>query len=224
MTFRLNRSILGMVIIISAMVLSYKVGSNNSIHLFTSIESPIQKQPKLLLSSGLTGASEAELRVTFWFEQENEEAYVNLLNQLPQNGWEWRTVKKEVINQTEQNQSDKYQAITIHGYRLINKNEEAEVLSWYPAFSQQVQQAGGIAYLDERVSSGMDVEAYFSQNNITPKQWIISGKTSSLAGYSAGPFTTIQAGRDKVNIQLLSRSSTRGENTVLAIPALLEEF
>lgn len=213
-----------MVIIISAMVLSYKVGSNNSIHLFTSIESPIQKQPKLLLSSGLTGASEAELRVTFWFEQENEEAYVNLLNQLPQNGWEWRTVKKEVINQTEQNQSDKYQAITIHGYRLIDKIEEAEVISWYPAFSQEVQQAGGTAYLDERVSSGMDVEAYFSQNNITPKQWIVSGKTSSLAGYSEGPFTPIQAGRDKVNIQLLSRSTTHGENTVLAIPALLEEF
>ncbi|WP_434510975.1 hypothetical protein [Desulfitobacterium sp. AusDCA] len=224
MSSRLNRLILVIVLIISSIVLAYKVGVITPQRSIASIESPVQKPPNLLLASGLTGASEAELRVTLWFKQEDKEAYLNLINHLPQSDWEWKTIKQGVLSESKQNDLEPNQAITIHGYRLINKNEEAEVLSWYPAFSQQVQQAGGIAYLDERVSSGMDVEAYFSQNNITPKQWIISGKTSSLAGYSAGPFTTIQAGRDKVNIQLLSRSSTRGENTVLAIPALLEEF
>lgn len=233
MTTRINQFVYRMVFIISVIVLIYIVGAANSIHYSFPIknlnqsrldELPVQRDeiqasPHLLLNSGLADASEAELRITLWFEQKNEASYLNILNNLPQSEWEWETVKKEGLSKTEPRQ-----ALTIHGHRQINRSQEAEVIAWYTALSKQVQQAGGQAYLDERVASGMDVEAYFSENSIIPKQWTISGKTSSLAGYSKAPLPSVQAGQDIVNLQLLSRSTVHGENTVLAIPALLEEF
>lgn len=217
----------------TVIVIIYKVGTANSkyysVCMQNSIQSlsdklPVQREeiqpsPQLLLNSGLADASEAELRITLWFEQKNEAGYLNVMNNLPQNGWEWETVEKEGLSKTEPRQ-----ALAIHGQRQITRSQEAEVMAWFTALSQQVQQAGGQAYLDERVATGMDVEAYFSENSIIPKQWTVSGKTSSLAGYSKAPLPSVQAGRDIVNLQLLSRCTVHGENTVLAIPALLEEF
>lgn len=233
MFVRINRFIIGMVFIMTVIVIIYKTGIANStyysVRMQNSIQSlsgklPVQREemqpsPQLLLNSGLADASEAELRITLWFEQKNEAGYLNVMNNLPQNGWEWETVKKEGLSKTEPRQ-----ALTIHGQRQITRSQEAEVMAWFTALSQQVRQAGGQAYLDERVATGIDVEAYFSENSIIPKQWTVSGKTSSLAGYSKAPLPSVQAGRDIVNLQLLSRCTVHGENTVLAIPALLEEF
>lgn len=207
------RVILGgiMVLILTTLILD---GRSMSIHPSRNAQS----YPQLLLNSGLTEANEAEVQIILWFEdgmQLSEASEINDL-ELPQAGWEWRSVGKET--------GDSKQALSISGYRRVNEAQETQVLEWFEPFAQKVRHRGGIAYLDERVQDGVDVGAYLSQNGFEPKQWAISGTTASIAGWQSGFFPAVQAGRDSVNIQLLTRSTAQGGKTVLAIPALLEEF
>ncbi|MHB1653164.1 MAG: hypothetical protein ACYCVD_11905 [Desulfitobacteriaceae bacterium] len=160
----------------------------------------------LLLNSGLSKATEAKAELILWFPQRPPE---NLLNELPP-GWNWRQVQTN--------------GATVSGTRVIQKNQEEAFLTLYQTLARQTADAGGQAYLDERIHEGLDLYRFFSSMQAQPLQWAMSGSTLSLTGYIPQLTNPIVAGSDRVNLQLLTRSSTGHAESVMAIPVLLNEF
>jgi len=173
-----------------------------------------QTKGPLLLNSGIVEAKEAEVSVIFWFE--NEDTLLNLGTNKPMPNWVWDY-------KALQSESGK-KAVTVSGHCIVNKNEESNLYKWYTNMARQVSKTGGHIYLDERVPQIIDISAYLSQANAIPSQWALLGNTVSIAGYQNNLITGVMAGKDRINIQLLSRGNNTKGQTVLAIPALLEEF
>ncbi|SHN68488.1 hypothetical protein [Desulfitobacterium chlororespirans] len=171
-----------------------------------------QDKHPLLLSTGLLEAQEAELRIILWFEKGKPQE--NFLNQLPQEDWVWQ--ESHPANSMSRGYS-------LAGYTRISQESEQAIFSWYQGLVQDVGQAGGIAYLDERVPEGMDIAQYALQQNILPRQFSLSESVSSVAGWQESFLPKVVAGNDKVNIQVISQGYGQGR-TALAIPVLLEEF
>ena len=171
-----------------------------------------QDKHPLLLSTGLLEAQEAELRIILWFAKGKPQE--NFLNKLPQEGWVWQ----------ESHPANSMSAgYSLAGYTRISQKSEQAIFSWYQGLVQDVGQAGGIAYLDERVPEGMDIAHYALQQNILPRQFSLSESVSSVAGWQESLLPRVVTGNDKVNIQVISQGYGQGR-TALAIPVLLEEF
>lgn len=167
------------------------------------------KEVSMLLNSGLVQAQKAELKVILWFEQEKPS--LKTLN-LPQEGWVW------------EEKDSSTPPYTISGSTIVDKKSEPEIFAWYLELAQKVQRIGGRAYWDERVSEGMDLIRHAKMINIQPYQSSFSRNTISITGRQELIPTSILAGEDLVNIQLLSRSDGKEGKTAIAIPVLLLEF
>lgn len=167
----------------------------------------------LLLNSGFTKASDAELRVVLWFEVETPP--VNLRKGLPQEGWEWKESYRNTSNGS---------AYTLSGYKIIQSEEEKALYPWFQKLSKQVKELGGVTYLDEKVSEGIDIANYSVQQGINPIQWSLSESTISVAGQMKELYPMVRAGGDFVNIQMISQANDGKGKTAIAIPVLLEEF
>jgi hypothetical protein len=168
----------------------------------------------LLLNSGEVQTKEAEMSIILWFE--NGDIPQGTWTKLPTTDWTW--TYKEL--QT----GSKKVAVTLSGHRQIDKNEESSLYKWYTTMAQELAKTGGLIYIDERVDQAMDISAYLSKTNALPAQWALIGNMLSIAAYQNHFSTSVLAGQDRINIQLLSRGKNTEGRTVLAIPALLKEF
>lgn len=168
----------------------------------------------LILNSNVVKTEKAEVIVTLWME--NCEIPDNILNNKPLPGWKW-TLKKL-------SNASGLEAITISGHKVIDKNEERNLYTWYTDMAQKLSQRGCQIYLDERVPQAIDVCSYLSEKKARPAQWSLSNDLISVAAYVKDVPTSVMAGQDQINMQLLSRGKSAEGQTVLAIPALLEEF
>jgi len=168
----------------------------------------------LLLNSGVVQAKEAEVSVVLWFE--NGEIPFGIWCEKPAQDWIWTYKQSQTV-------SGKV-AVTLSGHHRMNKNEESNLYTWYTIMARQLAQTGGQIYIDERVSQATDISAYLSKTNALPAQWALSDSLVSIAAYQKSLPTNVMAGFDRINIQLLSRGRHNEGQTVLAIPALLEEF
>ncbi len=170
----------------------------------------------LLLNSGLVEAQAAELRIVVWFEAGKPS--VDLKMDLPQEGWEWKDSYRNTSHVSD------YSAYTLSGYKLIQAEEEKQIYPWFQKLSTQIKELGGVVYLDERVSEGIDIANYSVQQGINPIQWSLSEGTISVAGQQGELYPMVRAGEDLVNIQVISQAYDGSGKTALAIPVLLEEF
>ncbi|MDR3599940.1 MAG: hypothetical protein P4L49_05560 [Desulfosporosinus sp.] len=173
-----------------------------------------QTKVPLLLNSGAVLTKEAEVSLIIW--SENGDIPLEIWTKGPLPDWSWDY--KEL--QTESGKT----AVTLSGHRPIDKNEESKLYSWYTIMAQELSKTGGRIYLDERVPQAIDISAYLSQTNALPAQWALMGNLLSIAAYQNNFKTSVMAGQDRINIQLLCRGEKTAGQTVLAIPALLEEF
>ena len=173
-----------------------------------------QTEVPLLLNSGVVQTNKAEVSVILWFE--NGDVPLGISTKGPKSDWVWNHKRLET-------ETGKV-AVTLSGHCLIDKNEESNLYTWYNIMAQQLTKTGGQIYLDERVPQAIDISAYLSQTNALPSQWSLLGNTLSIAAYQKSLETSVMAGKDRVNIQLLSRGQNTEGQTVLAIPVLLEEF
>lgn len=167
-----------------------------------------------LLESGLVEETQAEVRLILWFD--GDEIPRALRRELTQEKWEWHTSAKETAGGM--------QAVTVLGRRLVTRDEETEINKWYAGFAAQVERNGGTLYLDERVAGAVDIAAYLAQVEAQPRQWMAADQTHSIAAYRPDGSKTVQAGPDRINVQVLTRSGTGTGKSVLALPTLLEEF
>lgn len=166
----------------------------------------------LLLNSGLVVVQEAELRIVFWFEKGKPQK--DFKKDLPQEGWVWQESSFSNPIST---------GYSLAGFTTINQESEKRIFSWYHKLLEDVNNAGGILYLDERVQEGIDIAHYAMKQNITPRQFSLSESTISVTGWQESHLPRVVAGNDSVNIQMISQGYGQGK-TALAIPVLLEEF
>ena len=168
----------------------------------------------LLLNSAGVQAKEAEINITLWFE--NGDVPHGTWTSQPTSDWTW--------TYTELQTGTGKGAVTLSGHQIIDKNEESSLYTWYTTMAPELARAGGLIYIDERIDQGMDISAYLSKLDAFPTQWALIGNMLSIAAYQNDISTSVLAGEDKINIQLLSRGKNNEGKTVLAIPALLREF
>lgn len=167
-----------------------------------------------LLESGLADATRAEIRLILWYEDKDIPPVV--LQELEREKWEW--------TQSEKAAAADRRAVTISAGRLVTREEETAISQWYQEFAPKVRNSGAYLYLDERVSGIVDIAAYLAEVDAKPKQWVWLHQGSSIAAYRDDRGPSIQAGSDRINLQVMTRSGSGGGKSVLAIPALLEEF
>lgn len=169
--------------------------------------------PLLLNSEGVL-AKEAEASVVLWFED----------GDIPLEVWKNRPMLDWIWNYKELQTERGKVAVTLSGHRKIDKNEEIILYTWYTTNAQEIAKMGGRIYLDERITQAIDISAYLSQTNAHPAQWAIEGNLVSIAANQSNLKTSVIAGQDQINIQLLSRGKNTEGQTALAIPVLLGEF
>jgi hypothetical protein len=168
----------------------------------------------LLLNVGEIEAMEAEVGILLWFK--NGDVPHGTMTNLPLSDWTWTYNELQAGN--------KKVVATLSGHRVINKDEEKKIYEWYITMEQELAKTGGLIYIDERIDQTMDISAYLSKTNAQPAQWTLIGNMLSIAAYQKNFLTSVLAGRDRINLQLLSRGKNNEGQTVLAIPALLKEF
>ena len=166
----------------------------------------------LLINSGEVQVKEAEVSVVLWFEN----------GKIPQEIWSTGPIPDWTWSYKESQNASGIVAVTLSGHHRMNKNEESNLYTWYTIMVRQLAQTGGRIYIDERVPQSIDISAYLSKINALPAQWALSDSLVSIAAYQKDLPSTVTAGNDRINIQLLSQGN--GGQTVLAIPVLLEEF
>lgn len=181
-----------------------------------SQESEISSQNTvpLLLNSGAVQTKEAEVSIILWFE--NGDIPQGTWTKLPVPDWKW--------TYNELQSGSENAPVTLSGQRRFNKNEESNLYQWYTTMQTELAKTGGLIYIDERVDQAMDVSAYLSKTNALPTQWVLIDNLVSIAAYQDDFLTSVLAGQDRINIQLLSRGKNTEGRAVLAIPALLKEF
>lgn len=205
----IKKTIIACILIIGLVSYSYRVE-------MPSIDPAIFSQTTvpLLLNSGEVQTKEAEISIVLWFEN----------GDIPHGTWTKRPTPDWLWTYNELQTGSEKLAVTLSGHRLIDKNEESNLYKWYTTMAQELAKTGGLIYIDERVAEGMDISAYLSKTNAIPSQWALIGNMVSIAAYQNHLLTSVLAGEDRINIQLLSRGKNNEARTVLAIPALLKEF
>jgi hypothetical protein len=201
-------------ILLSVVVLGCKSSEFLKFVPYKETVEPIVKENPLLLNSGVINANEAEVSLILWSEK--GDIPQEILANRPMADWVWtsNTLGTE----------DGKVAKTIFGKHLVNKNEENILFTWYTTMARDFAKVGGKIYFDERVPQIVDVSAYLSKINALPSQCSFLGNMVSVAAYNTNLKTDVRAGQDRINIQLLSRGKITKGQSVLAMPALLEEF
>ena len=174
----------------------------------------LEVEVPLLLNSSLVQAKNAEVTVTLWFE--NGHIPLVIWRKKPTPDWIWTSKELQMENGKE--------IVTMTGQQSLNKNEERKLFAWYTTMVPQIEKLGGRIYLDERIPQAIDVSAYLSQRNALPTQCVFLDNMVSIAAYHNNLKTSVMAGQDLINIQLLSRGKNTNGQSVLAIPVLLKQF
>jgi len=184
--------------------------------IFFNMSAPnINTEIPLLLNSGLVSSTSSDISLVIWLEEGEHAGEIQ--EKLPQRGWTWK--------QTTLQSSSGGNVVTLSGsYRVQSRLDELEVYKVYQDLTNYARPIDGMVYLHERIPESIDPAAYLSLVSANPLQWAQSNNTLSIAGYRANMAPDVVAGTDKINVQVLTRQNETSSMTILALPALLEEF
>lgn len=180
-----------------------------------------QENIPLLLGSGLSDCQTAYARYILWTEEMGE--VDNLLKRLEETGLLW---KKEILQDTYGRQACKLSAGVI-----VEKSQEKDLVpKTLNKLGQIIKDSDVKIYFEERIEQEINLEDYFRAVEARTLQSYSTTNLKSLSGYFDGYSQCVQAGEDLINIQILGKKTKENTDfsdsgkTVLALPALLEEF
>lgn len=159
-----------------------------------------------------SNAQEAEVKVIIWYK--NQDLSKEISEGLPAGNWLW---EKSFTN-------DGKKITSLVGRTKVDRIKELELKEWYYKFSTRIKDVGGQVYLDERIYDNIDIVAFLSKSGAKPQQWMLNENTLSVAALKSGLGNKIYAGKDEVNMQLLTNISKGHRQSVLAFPVLIDEF
>jgi len=172
---------------------------------------------QMLLHSGQFDTRPAAVKYILWSKE--EQALQVIEKKLKETGLVWH--KNTLKNYAENKAAFQYSTM-----QTISKQEEKQALQKYFSLLKEFENLPVRIFFEERVDSNLNLDLYLKENKIEVKEKIRTPDTISITGYIAGLRPTIVAGPKTFNFQLLAKGQAVGskEQTVLAIPALLEEF
>jgi hypothetical protein len=167
-----------------------------------------------LLLEYCNSTKEAEVKVIMWFD--DQDLHELFREEMPSDNWHWEkascyTAEGKKIN-------------SLVGRTRVDKIKELELKKWYFELVGKIKDAGGKVYLDERICADIDIAAFLCKAGAEPQQWMLDDSTLSVAALKSDLGNNIYAGKDKINMQLLTRISNGSQQSVLALPALIDEF
>jgi hypothetical protein len=168
--------------------------------------------PWLLEYSGSTET--ADVKVIIW--SDNQDSSNLFKEELPSDNWHWEKVFRSNV------EGKKITGIV--GRTKVGRTEELELKKWYYEFAARIKEAGGKVYLDERINDNIDIVDFLCKAGAEPQQWMLDNTTLSVAAWKSDLGNNIYAGKDKINMQLLTHVSSEYRQSVLALPVLIDEF
>lgn len=173
------------------------------------------REEPLILNSDLTAVQEAVVRYFLWTEDCT--GLLDLEGILRDSGLAWQ---KEVLKDFSGNKALKYTAQI-----KITKEEEGQALDYYHSLYNKMKGLNIQVYFEEKVNDFLDpVSLFYKYSPDFYSRTEASGVTSWTGFHPALPGFTLVEGK-KVNFQLLTVKGSEGTGkTLLAVPALLEDF
>lgn len=214
-----KRNTLLLIIIVCSIICTVSIGkwlvNDTPMGVALSLGSRKQASQPLLLASGWAQSATAQIKIMIWFD--NGEIPDTINSVLPISQWQWH---EEIFRGPEYGKK----TIVLIAAKEIDKAEEETIRIGYPAWVNQVKSAGGHIYIDERIPEEMNIAAYIRAAGATAKQCFSSERLQSIAALNESWGNDVMAGHDRINFQILTQKTMEGGQTVLAVPALLEEF
>ncbi|NLI91045.1 MAG: hypothetical protein GX434_02220 [Peptococcaceae bacterium] len=170
----------------------------------------------LLLNSGLADCNEAAVKYIVWTEDPGKTDEIE--NILPSTGLIWQ---KQILSDFAGKKVFQYMTA-----QKINEEEERQAFILYHSLYTVSMDGKAQVFFEERVGEAIHAENYFEYNHISRKQNIIINDMMSIGGFDQRLPGGVKAGEDKINIQMVTKGENKTGNgkTVLALPALMEEF
>lgn len=172
---------------------------------------PEDKNFCLILNSGLTDYSQAQIKYIIWTQEESELASIEKIIQQTNLTW-----KKSILRNYFQNRAYEYIAqIT------ISKNEEAEILNTYLSLNRKMKKFKAKVYMEEIIPANIDVNDFLLKNNVVNLERIKISNMTSVTGFAEGLGQGIILNGRVVNLQIVTGTKNlRPGKTILAFPAL----
>lgn len=167
----------------------------------------------LLLNANALENEPAVVKYILWTEETNE--LPRLEKFLSGTGLKW---SRDILSNYYGNKAYKFTAAII-----VNKENEKDALTIYKNLQAGISGQTVKTYFEETINKGTNLELYFQGDREIIQKIELAGLTSAT-GYSKVLDTDYFLNKKKGNFEILTRNGGIKKNTVLAIPALIEEF
>ncbi len=169
---------------------------------------------KLLLNSGLTHCETSTVKYILWTDDSSD---LTVLNEIVQNSpFVWR---QDVISDFAEQKVYK-----LSSENQVNKGEEKLISKQLAYIERELKGTGILLYFQQQINETIDVKNYLSLNWIQKIQKTKTDKLLSITGYSDTIAKVVRSNEFDTNIQIITNNQRNQEKTILAIPALMEEF
>lgn len=172
------------------------------------------KDLTLLLNSGLTRCETSNVKYILWTEDRSELSTLNIIVQDSPLVWQ-----KEVISD--------FRGVKVYKFfseNQVDKEEEKLIPTQLQYIEEQLKGSQILLYFHQQINEKIDVWNYLSLNEIKKTQQTATDKLLSITGYSNTISNVLYSNTFDTNVQLITNNQTNKGKTILAIPALLEDF
>lgn len=169
----------------------------------------------LLLNSGLAHCETSVIKYILWTNDCSELETLN--NIVESSNYDWQ---KEVVSDFSGQIIYKFTA-----EQRMDKEREKLIPKQLNDLEKQIRQRKVLLFFQQEIKEVIDIKKYMTSNKAEDMMNIIETETlRSMTGYSKNIGKAMQSGRADINIQILTNKHRDRGKTVVAIPALLEDF
>lgn len=173
-----------------------------------------EKELILLLNSGLTQCETSDIKYILWTEDSSD---LPVLKEIVRNNSEvWQ---KDVVSDFTGKRIYKY-SLT----KQVDKEGEKLIPKQLDDFEQQLEGTRILLYFHQQINETIDSKEYFCINGINKTQMTETAKLLSITAYSSNISKIVQSAKFDTNVQVITSNQSIKGKTLLAIPALLEDF
>lgn len=167
-----------------------------------------------LLNSGLVDCTSASVQYILWTEDSTEAVWLE--QHLPANLRWQKAVLKNYFNQN---------AFQYKAELVVDKDSEWRIARDIGDIQRRIAGRDIRLFVEERVESGLDLDAYIDSSGITPMEWTAAGGINSVRGHHSS-LPEMKHDNKSMNIQILTRNGTDTNQpcTVLAVPVISGEI
>ncbi|KUO61988.1 MAG: hypothetical protein APF84_04990 [Gracilibacter sp. BRH_c7a] len=168
----------------------------------------------LFLNSGITHCETATVKYTLWTDDSSELEVISKITQNSPLVWQ-----KEVVSDFTGKKIYKYFSIN-----RVDRKGEKLIFSQLESIERQIKGTGILLYFYQQVDEIIDIWDYLNLNKLRDKQKTQTDQLLSINGYSDIIGGIVQSSPFNTNVQIITNNQNKKGKSLIAIPALLDEF